>query len=438
MRPMSLPKPARFTKHLAMALLLIGSAAQSQAGQISLNPTFNISDQSVWGTTAPSGISHRQGLARLRANGSDPQRPYSFGGTVAGVGVKFGGHIEVDHTFGASVSMNAGSLNATLPYDIRLSFDESTIATDRQLNFDSSFALNPNASFSTTTSLPHLNIHDEWWYEVNGKLEGCVINCSTLTSFNRNHTGYIDRRTLFNLDAGTINVQPPGHAVDSLSVNSSINVTGSVAGNSVSGSNSEFALEMNNFRPVKLIPGVGTASTGGFSGSALGVNIGADWTLLSVEVDTSLRMNQVFKLTPEIPVLLLDFGNGYIISFLAGESVTVDLPAWWTPDLGFIPTVVLDSLLTNTTDIILGFDADLKLPSFKIHGVNCCGSLGSLGLIDTSFTQNLFDEQFALQQQSYTGEPIQLSSVQSVPEPSTLLLLSSGLLGFRLARRARR
>ncbi len=456
MRPTSLStlKPARLAQYLVTALLLVGLAVHSRADEIILNPVFNISDQSIWGATAPTDISRRALLARVRANGSDPRRDYSFDGTVAGVGLKFGGYVEIDHTFGGVLSMNGGSLDASLPYDIRLSFDESTIATDRQIRFDSSFALDPDAFFSTTTSLPDLSIHHEHWYKITGRLEACFVDCATLADFNKSHdmTGYANRRTLLALDEGRLSVANSivdyidpvvvgGSVIDydgSVVVDSSIHVNGSVAGDSVSGGSSASVLKLDNFKPVQLIPKVGAASTGGFSGNAWGVNVGADWTILSVEVDASLGVEQDFDLSPETPELLLDFGNGFTTSFLAGDSATVDLPEWWTPDQGFTPTVLLDSFLWNTTSITWGLLADLVLPKFNIHNSGCCGSIGpAVRLMDRSYKQYLSNQKrIPLQPQSYTGERVQLASV-SVPEPSILVLLASGLLVLLFARRAR-
>ena len=443
-----------FSVAFPLVLSLCGLAAPSQAAHISLNPTFNISDQSIWGTKAPTDISYFQLLTRLKPNppSTKPYRNFSLTADL-GVGkVAFKPFIEMDHMLWARGSMNAGSLDATLPFDIELSFDESTIATDRRISFDSRFALNPNASFSTTSSLPNVELRNQWLYGVGYELEVCALGlCSETPVSKISESIFPNPVTLFNVDAGSIDAgilkNPPSGIYDSLTLTDELNVKGSVAGNSVSGSDSAYPVRLENLRPLKLVPKVGLASTGSISEelylgtkevNAGKVTIGVDYTLLSLDVDLYAQTVQSFILTPETLEIWLDFGNGFIASFLAGESATVDVPEWWTPESGFIPTIILNSWLLNQTDILFGINADLALPSVNIRGLDCCGSLGSQRLFSDVFARNLFNQPFKLQQQIYTGERIRFSSATSVPEPSVLFLFGSGVLGLLLARRARR
>ncbi|MBE9546941.1 MAG: PEP-CTERM sorting domain-containing protein [Proteobacteria bacterium] len=164
----------------------------------------------------------------------------------------------------------------------------------------------------------------------------------------------------------------------------------------------------------------------------LDVDLGLDWDIM-----------QSFLWEPELMIKLAT-SNGEEYTFAAGDSIDLEMP-----DSGFdiTPTFVLNNTFTNNTDLAIVPEIELtylglSIPLFDLN-VGPFPTDGPLELPIDIFPPINYNGSFALgfdpfTMASFSIVPSTGPGAEPVPEPATMLLVGSGLIGLAAFRRHRK
>ncbi len=156
-----------------------------------------------------------------------------------------------------------------------------------------------------------------------------------------------------------------------------------------------------------------------------------NYSILDSELEIKSGIDQSFSFDPTLMVSLTD-ENGGVSSFKVGDSMDFIMPDYAT-DL--TPTFWMDNTFVNNTGIditpYLSISA-LSLNVSHIGGIgplyrNTLSSTYGIPIYNNSFTLEGFD--------SYTAQNFE---IRPIPEPTTMLLFGTGIIGLAGIRRRRK
>ncbi|MGH7390144.1 MAG: PEP-CTERM sorting domain-containing protein [Candidatus Rokuibacteriota bacterium] len=230
-----------------------------------------------------------------------------------------------------------------------------------------------------------------------------------------------------------------------------INAVGGVAGNTLTASG------MDDFLDLRVdIDGL---ILGAFGLPGLGIQLdvgifGISGDLLDVELGPTMKIVQDFELTPTLMVDL-QFDRPVLVDGLAAPATS--LTSSWNalPNIALLdtetlvsPRFFLSTLFGNET--FLGVDGVFTLEALKASlALTAFGLSADLGQLGPLFALEqrgnlfnspaLFNQQFALDGfNAIVGDSFLLTTMSSVPQPGSLILLGAGVVAFRFMVRRRR
>jgi len=160
------------------------------------------------------------------------------------------------------------------------------------------------------------------------------------------------------------------------------------------------------------------------------------YDILDIDLGLEWDIMQSFLWEPEL-IIKLATSNGEEYTFAAGDSIELEMP-----DSGFdiTPTFVLNNTFTNNTDLAIVPEIELtyldfSIPLFDLY-VGPYPTDGPLELpIDIFPPINVYNGSFPLgfdpfTMASFSIAPLTGPGAEPIPEPATMLLVGSGLIGL--------
>jgi hypothetical protein len=406
--------------------------------------TFQSTDQSMWSSGSATTLNYDPTLVTIPVNLPNT----SFDATVLGTGVKGNVRLSGDVGLSAAVSVNGGTVSATVPVNIGLGFPDA-VPLDGTVDITSS-ALFGTGSLSTASPTAQASLNA--FANLTGalSLQGCVslVGCSSPVGPTIN-TGGTRTDTLFSVNSATV---PPqtlnlGDNVGLTVSSPYVQTTGTsapVAANSVtiSSTGSSPFLGLNADITNLVAGGLGLPPTS--ASIDLGPAGSVGYNLADLTAGLSLDTTQAFALnaTPMVEYNVSETGSNPM-------TFTSGLLAVGTPfDFTFVdgdtsalitPEYLMSAKLNNNTGgaiaANLGFSAlGLTLPLGINLGPYVDASrsypLGSFSVYDQTFS--------FLGWNAFSGNSFAITASPTLtPEPRTIVLLCLGLLAIACFLRRR-
>lgn len=424
----------------AIAALLCGIVSPRVCRADSLSSgtlSFQTTSQSMWSSGSAFTFNYNPTLVNIPVNASTSLGPGT--GCVLGICAGFSLDANITGNVGmdASLSVNGGTVDATLPVDVSLGFP-NTVQNNSAVNITSSALFGTG---SLTTASPSVQASLGVFANVHGGISvaGCdLVSCgNTGTSFNTHNAS----ATLFSVDSRTF---PPqtlslGGNVD-LTIGAPYVQTAGTGGSVISTSGSSPFLGLNADITNIVAGALGFPPlNGGLSLSGIG---SVNYDLASFTAGLSLNTTQAFNLTAQPLVSYsvslmgsnpMSFSSGPLA---VGGAFSFSIPTGDTAAL-VTPTYLMSAMLNNNTGGAL--TANLGFSALGLTTSGIFSPLGNVGpLVNTGKTFpvtsfSVFNQTFALQGwNAFQGNTFQINatpaSPAAAPEPGTLALFGFALI----------
>lgn len=428
--------------------------------------TFNTSGESMWVAGPAYQLDYNKffGFDWNKSGGFNAiWRPELFGESLGNYGLAVQGSTSGKIGIDVGLKINGGSVNVTYPVAVALDYT-SPIIPGGTFNINSFYM--PQSWASMNTFFPTLTPKANAVVEIAANLNatGCIVDCIGGNIFNLAPEPF--NKNLLDFFGAYIPIYPGDSKTYSLPSNwgwigvtipGDLNTTGVLSGNNLLSKTGESAgefldAELNLLKLGELIPGhVGAAfktfnelEENSKSFSFLGTSASIAWNVIDIGAGIIARLEQAFQFIPDLKVDLLTEDGLEFASFDVGDSVTLTVPQWVTsPDLKLFPVFTLDNSFTNNTDLgvdpafslsVLSGSATAHIPlPWPLDDVNLNKNFGPLyenQWIANGLDFGIYSNTFSLNFDPIYGEAFTVHVASEVPEPATLLLLGSGLIGL--------
>jgi hypothetical protein len=449
---------------LALGLPMITHAQYSTSSPL----TFEALNQNMWGGSGPGSTTYEHFLG--------VEWPYVDGSAdlvVLGTGVRLVGstHGRIGLDLGARI--NAGRVDVTVPGNVSLSTDRSTYSPGGVMTIGTGFGMSSAATMAT--EFPSLEVWADLAFDVyaHGGAEFCLtlVGCTPpvggtlidfniadyfteefppeLFSFNRDGS---DQLRALGLDLGAITgtyplefgLGPIEGSIQAPDLHTSTTATSTSLTSSGEAQVLEVGVDVPRAVADFIYPGAGCL----LSCEAFGFG----YALMETFLGPRFGIGQEFMFN-STPMVTLDFsapltlagGGPAATSFSAplGSSLEFLYPDALSLDV--TPTYWLNNSLNVDTDMLARLAAEAEFLTIKTIFGNL-GPLWATGYVTPPLSIGMDDRTFALDFNDHTGSTFTLTREIAppidptvVPEPSTWVLVGSGLLlvGVMVRRRER-
>lgn len=307
------------------------------------SPTFTASNDSIWQSGPNFSRSFNTFLGVDFPSGFPSSPPASASTTVLGYSV--GGSFGIKAGFQSDLTLNSGSFNGSLPFNINLA--NTFNKTNDTLEVDPSDSQG-TASFDTKSPQGSYSLDFVFDAFLRAFAGGLSIN-----------TGGNNNIPLLSLNSSTLSHTfslPDG--IGSVKVAwPTVNTTGSGSGSTISSSNTSNPIFAVNIDPIAVIADIliGTDPFKGGGGLNLGLaSISFKYTLAAGTVEPTINLAQAFSLNDAgLSPTLTDNGNPVSFSF-GTPTIIQNAPSSNAFDLGLTPETTLSNTTSLAGQLVLG------------------------------------------------------------------------------------